>query len=424
VALREALVKTRVVITGLGVVAPTGIGKEAFWGACKEGRSGIRSISRFDTEGFPCKIGGEVRGFDPLDYMAPKQAKRSDRFSQFAIASAKMAVEDGGLDLQKTPKDRIGVYFGAAMGGMSFAEMQHSIFMEKGLKRVSPFLAETIFPGATSCHIAIDLGAKGINETISTGCSSGTDAIGQALDAIRNGRADIMIAGGTEDPLAPLTFASFCVIKALTTSNGEPEKATKPFDLNRNGFALSEGAGALVLESLDHAEKRGASIYAELAGYGCSCDAYHMVHPSPDGMELSTAMRLALEDANVRSEDVDYINAHGTSTVLGDAAETKAIKRVFGERAYHIPISSIKSGTGHVWGAAGALESIACVLAIQDRFIPPTTNYETPDPECDLDYVPNEGRAANLDLVVSNSSSFGGKNSVLVVSRFAGGRAG
>ena len=410
--------KRRVVITGLGIISPTGTGKETFWQACKEGRSGVKSITRFNTEGYSSKIAGEVRDFDPLDYMSPKKAKRSDRFTQFAIASAKMAIEDSHLNLEKVFKDRIGVFFGAAMGGMPFAEMQHSIFVEKGLKRVSPFLAESIFPGATSCQIAIELDLKGINNTISTGCSSGADAIGQALDALRSERADIIIAGGTEDPLGPLTFASFCVIKALTTSNGEPEKATKPFDLKRNGFALSEGAGALVLETLEHAEKRGAKIYAELAGYGCSCDAYHMVQPSPDGVELGNAIKHALNDAQIIPDDVDYINAHGTSTVLNDVAETKAIKSVFGELAYFIPISSIKSSIGHTWGAAGAVEAIASVLAIQDQFIPPTINYETADPECDLDYVPNKGRHARVDVIISNSASFGGKNSVLVIRKF------
>jgi 3-oxoacyl-[acyl-carrier-protein] synthase II len=413
-----------VVITGLGVVAPTGIGKSAFWDACKQGRSGIGPITRFDTDGYNSKIAGEVRDFDPLDYMAPKKAKRSDRFTHFAIASAKMAVEDARLDPEKLCKERIGVYFGTAMGGMPFAELQHSIFMEKGIGRVSPFLAETIFPGATSSHIAIEFDVRGVNGTISRGCSSGSEAIGQALDSIRIGRADAIIAGGTEDPLGPLTFGSFCIIKALATTNHEPQKATRPFDMNRNGFALSEGAGTLILESLEHAEKRGARIYAELKGYGCSCDAYHMVHPGPDGTELGNAMKLALRDANLGPEEVDYINAHGTATVLNDIAETKAIKQVFGERAYRIPISSIKSSVGHTWGAAGAVESIASVLAIHDRFIPPTINYETRDPECDLDYVPNEGRTADLNLVVSNSSSFGGKNSVLVISRFEDGRQG
>jgi len=411
-------VKKRVVVTGLGIIAPTGIGKEAFWQACKEGRSGIKQITRFNTEGYISKIAGEVHDFDPLDYMNSKKAKRSDRFTQFAVVSAKLAIDDAHLNLEKVSKERVGVFFGAAMGGMPFAEMQHQIFLEKGIRRVSPFLAESLFPGAASCKIAIEFGLKGINNTLSTGCTAGTDAIGQALDALRSGRADIIIAGGTEDTLGPLTFASFCIIKALTPSNGNPAKATKPFDLNRNGFALSEGSAALVLETLDHALKRDAHIYAELTGYGCSCDAYHMVQPSPEGAELARAIKLALDDDNILPEEVDYINAHGTSTVLNDAAETKAIKNVFGELAYFIPVSSIKSSVGHTWGASGAVEAIASILAIRDQFIPPTINYETADPECDLDYVPNKGRHAKVDVVISNNASFGGKNAVLVMKKF------
>ena len=410
--------KKRVVVTGLGIVAPTGIGKEAFWQACKEGRSGIKHITRFDTEGYISKIAGEVRDFDPLDYMNSKKVKRSDRFTQFAVVSSKLAVEDANLNLEKVCKERVGVFFGAAMGGMPFAEMQHQVFLEKGIRRVSPFLAESLFPGAASCHIAIELGAKGINNTLSTGCTSGTDAIGLALDTLRSGRADVIIAGGTEDTLGPLTFASFCIIKALTPSNGDPTTATKPFDLNRNGFAFSEGSGALVLETLDHALKRDAHIYAELVGYGCSCDAHHMVRPSPDGAELATAIRLALDDGDLLPEEVDYINAHGTSTSLNDVAETKAIKQVFGELAYLIPISSIKSSVGHTSGASGAVEAIASILTIQDQFIPPTINYETADPDCDLDYVPNKGRQAKVDVVISNNASFRGKNAVLVMKKY------
>jgi 3-oxoacyl-[acyl-carrier-protein] synthase II len=307
------------------------------------------------------------------------------------------------------------------MGGMPFAEMQHEIFLEKGLRRVSPFLAESLFPGAASCKIAIELNVRGINNTLSTGCTAGTDAIGQALDALRNDRADVIIAGGTEDPLGPITFGSFCIIKALTSNNGQPEKATKPFDLNRNGFALSEGSGALVLETLEHALKRDAQIYAELAGYGCSCDAHHMVQPSPDGAELANAIRLALNDAHISPDEVDYVNAHGTSTSLNDAAETKALKNVFGELAYFIPVSSIKSSVGHTWGASGAIEAIASILTIRDQFISPTMNYETSDPLCDLDYVPNVGRHANVNVVISNNASFGGKNSVLIAKKFENG---
>ena len=414
--------RKRVVVTGLGIIVPNGIGKEAFWEACKLGKSGIKQITRFNAESYSCRIAGEITNFDPLDFMDAKAVKRSDRFSHLAVASAKMAVEDAELDLERIPNDRVGVYFGAAMGGMPFAEMQHEIFLEKGLGKVSPFLAESLFPGAAACKIAIALNVKGINNTLSTGCTASTDAIGQALDALRNGRADIIIAGGTEDPLGPITFGSFCIIKALTTTNDKPEKATKPFDLNRNGFALSEGSGTLILETLDHAVKRGAKIYAELAGYGCSCDASHMVRPSPDGAELASAIRLAIIDAGMVPEEIDYINAHGTSTLLNDPAETKAIKSVFGDLAHFIPVSSIKSTIGHTWGASGAVEAIASVLAIQDQFIPPTINYDTADPECDLDYVPNKGRHANINGVISNNSSFGGKNAVLAIRKFKNGQ--
>jgi 3-oxoacyl-[acyl-carrier-protein] synthase II len=410
--------KKRIVITGMGVLAPNGIGKETFWQSCKEGRSGIKPITRFDTEGYNSTIAGEIRDFDPLDYMNTKQMKRSDRFSQLAVACAQQAVEDAQLDLDKVSRDRVGVYFGTAIGGMPFAEKQHEIFLEKGLGRVSPFLAEALFPGAGSCKIAISLNLKGVNNTLSTGCTAATDAIGEALDALRSGRADVIIAGGAEDPLAPITFGSFCIIKALTTGNGDPAKATKPFDLKRNGFALSEGAGVLVLETLDHALKRDAMIYAELAGYGCSCDANHMVQPSPDGAELANAIRLGLQDSGIVPEEVDYINAHGTSTRLNDAAETKAIKNVFGDLSYHIPVSSIKSSVGHTWGGSGAVEAIASILAIRDQFIPPTINYEIADPECDLDYVPNKGRQADVNVVISNNASFGGKNAVLVIRKF------
>jgi 3-oxoacyl-[acyl-carrier-protein] synthase II len=410
--------RRRVVITGLGVIAPTGIGKDVFWQSCKEGKSGIKPITRFNPEGYDCRIAGEINNFDPLDYMDPKKAKRSDRFAHFAIASARMAISDAQLNLDKIEKDRVGVFYGAAMGGMPYAENQHVIFMEKGIKRVSPYLAETIFPGAASCHIGLEFGFRGVNGTLSTGCSSGTDAIGHALDAIRCGRADIIIAGGTEDPLGPLTFASFVVIRALTRSNDEPEKATKPFDLNRDGFALSEGAGSLVLEELGHAIKRGAKIYAEIGGYGSSCDAYHMVQPSPDGSGMSVAIKSALRDADITTDEVDFIKAHGTSTTLNDVSETRAIKTAFGERAYHIPVSSIKSGLGHTWGASGAIEAAACTMAIQDQFLPPTINYETPDPQCDLDYVPNKGRAASVEVVITNSASFGGKNSSLLIRKY------
>jgi 3-oxoacyl-[acyl-carrier-protein] synthase II len=408
----------RVVITGLGAIASNGIGKDAFWNALKEGKSGIKRITRFDASSYPSQIAGEIHGFDPADYMSPKSSRRMDRFCQLAVAAAKIATEDARLSTSQKNKASIGVVFGSAIGGVGFAELQCSLFMEKGLQRMSPYLAMTLFPGAASGQIAIELGITGYNNTFATGCA-GADAIGHAFHTIRNNLADVIICGAAECPIAPVTFGSFCVINALSThQNNEPWKASRPFDKERDGFVMSEGVGAVILEELSHALDRGAHIYAEIIGYGTTCDAFHMTQPSPEGEEAARAIQLALRDADIKPEEVDYINAHGTSTSLNDSSETKVIKKVFGEYAYRIPISANKSMTGHSIGAASALELIASVLTIQDQFLPPTINYEHPDPECDLDYVPNEGRKAKVNVILSNSFGFGGKNVALIIRKF------
>jgi 3-oxoacyl-[acyl-carrier-protein] synthase II len=411
--------KRRVVITGLGVIASNGIGKDAFWKALKEGESGIVKITRFDTSSYPSQVAGEVHGFDPMDYMSPKSVKRMDRFSQFAVAAAKMALKDSGIAISQNNNSRIGIVFASAIGGMDFAESQHSLFMEKGLQRTSPYLAISLFSGASSSQIAIELGVTGYNNTFSTACAAGGDAVGHAFHAIRNNLADVIIGGGADCPLAPLTFASFCIINALSTRrNNEPWRASRPYDKERDGFVMSEGAGAVILEELTHALDRGAHIYAEITGYGTTCDAYHMTQPSPDGEGTVKAIQIALDDAGIKPEEIDYINAHGTSTPINDSNETKIIKKVFGEHAYKIPLSSNKSMIGHSLGASPAIEVVASSLTIHNQFLPPTINYEYPDPECDLDYVPNKGRKIKVNTLLSNSLGFGGKNVALIIKKF------
>ena len=412
-----AMMKRRVVITGLGVVAPNGIGKEAFWQSLKEGKSGIKKISRFDATTYPSQIAGEVNDFDPLEYMDPKTAKRMDRFSQFALAGSKMALEDAGIKIGDSSLESAGIVIGSAIGGVPHAEEQHSIFIEKGLKRVSPYLAIRLFTGAAASQISIALGIKGYGNTIGGACTAGTDAIGYAFDIIRKGETDMIITGGAEAPLAPLTFASFCTIDAISNINGDPARASRPFDAERNGFVMSEGAGVVVLEELERALKRKVPIYAEVIGYGTTHDAFHMVHPLPHGEQAKKAIKKSLEDASIRPDEIDYINAHGTSTVLNDKIETAVIKEIFGERAYNIPINATKSMTGHTIGASGSLEIIATALTIKEQFLHPTINYDYPDPECDLDYVPNVGRPAKIKCALSNSFGFGGKNSALILKR-------
>lgn len=409
----------RVVITGLGVIAPNGIGKEEFWDALANGRSGIGRITRFDASTYPSQIAGEVIGFDPLDYLSPKNLRRMDRFAQFAVACARMAMEDSGLSISQENDNRVGIVFGSAVGGVQIAESQHSIFIEKGLRRVSPYLAISLFPGASSSQIAIELGIKGYNTTVSTACAAGSDAIGHAFYAIRNNLADVLISGAADVPIVPLTFGAFCAIKGLSIDkNDEPDKASRPFDRERDGFVMSEGAGGVVLEELQHALKRNAYIYGEVVGYGTTNDAYSMTQPMPNGEQTAKAIKNALKDANLQPEEINYINAHGTSTPLNDKLETRVIKEVFGDNAYRIPISSTKSMTGHSLGASGAIELIASVLTLENQFVHPTINYENPDSECDLDYVPNKGRKAEVDMILSNTLSFGGKNVALVLSKF------
>ena len=408
----------RVVITGLGAVTPIGIGIEAFWNSLKEGKSGIGLTTCFDSSSFSCKVAGEVKDFDPTDYMDPLSAKKMDRFAHFAVVSSQMAIKDAGLKIDETNAYKIGIIIGSAMGGIPLAENQHTIFLEKGLKRVSPYLNSSLFPGAAASQVSIALGIKGFGNTIAGACSAGTDSIGYAYHCIKNGITDVCLVGGSEAPIAPLTMGSFCVINALSTLNTPPEKASRPFDATRNGFVLSEGAGIMVMEELSNASKRDAYIYGEVMGYYTTFDAYHMVQPAPDAEPGTICVKQALNEAGVPPEEIDYINAHGTSTPLNDKNETKIIKNVFGERAYKIAISANKSMTGHSLGAAGSIEAIASLLTLKHQFIPPTINYETPDPECDLDYIPNHGREAEVHTILSNSYGFGGKNSAIIFRSF------
>jgi 3-oxoacyl-[acyl-carrier-protein] synthase II len=411
--------KRRVVVTGMGVIAPNGIGIDTFWKALEGGRSGIKKITRFNTSSYRVQIAGEVQDFDPSVFMTPKSARHMDRFAQFALACTKMALEDSRLDLTTTDTERIGIALGSALGGFPLAEEQYAVFLEKGLKRVDPYLATRTFIGGSTSQVSIELGIRGHSNTIGGACAVGVDSIGYGFLAIRNNFADIMVAGASEAPIAPLTIGSFAQIGALSSRNGDPTRASRPFDKERDGFVMSEGGAVLILEDLETALKRKASIYAEVLGYATTNDAYSITHPLPDGTQAERAIRLTLADANVSPSEIDYINAHGTSTPLNDKVETKVIKEVFGERAYELPISSNKSMIGHSLGAAGAIEVIASILTIQHQFIPPTINYEFPDPECNLDYVPNNGRKAFINKVLSTSYGFGGKNSNIIIKKFS-----
>ena len=408
----------RVVVTGTGVIAPNGIGIDNFWDSLIHGRSGIRKITHFDASSYSSKIAGEVHDFDPLNYMDPKSARRMDRFAQFAAACTRMAMDDANLAVSDRTSERTGIALGSALGGIPSAEEQHSIFIEKGLKRVDPLLAIKIFPGGALGQVSVEFGIRGHSNTISSACAAGADSVGYAFSTIRNDLADVMITGGAEAPIVPLTFGAFCLISALSTRNGEPTKASRPFDKERDGFVMGEGAGILILESLDHAIKRDAHIYAEMLSYATTNDAYHMAQPLPTGDQAKKSMQLALQAAKIDPTEIDYINAHGSSTVLNDKTETKIIKQIFGENSYKIPISSNKSVIGHALGAAGSIELIASVLTIKHQFIPPTINYEFPDPECDLDYVPNKARNATVTTVLKNSFGFGGKNSNIIIRKY------
>lgn len=408
----------RVVVTGLGVVAPNGIGVDVFWENLLNGVSGIDRIARFDASQHDTKIAAEVKGFDPLLYMEKKEVKKMDRFIHYALAGAIMAADDAQLAVKDVERSRSGVLIGTGMGGIPGLEETHKILLEKGPGRISPFFIPSIITNLASGHIAIRFGLRGPNSCVSTACATGNHAIGDSFELIRRGMADVMFAGGTEAVISPLTIGGFGAMKALSTRNDAPQRASRPFDKGRDGFVMGEGAGVLILEDLDHALRRDARIYAELSGYGMSADAYHMTAPEPEGAGAIASMGLALEAAGLQPEEVDYINAHGTSTPAGDTAETKAIKKVFGDHAHHLAVSSIKSMTGHLLGAAGGVEAVATALTLYHGIIPPTINYEEPDPECDLDYVPNIARQVQVRVAFSNSFGFGGTNATLVFKRY------
>ena len=411
--------KRRVVITGLGVIAPNGVGKENFWSALEKGTSGVRGITRFDPSPFPTRFAGEV-DFDPTQYIAPKRLKRMDRTSHLAVSAAKMAVEDAGLDIKSEDPERIGVMIGTAMAGHGLILEQHDRFLQKGPMKIGAFTAIASFPDAPSSQISIELGINGPSFSIATACSSASDAMGYAFNAIRNKDLDMIIMGGADSPIFAPILGAFCVLRALSKRNDEPEKASRPFDKTRDGFILGEGAGILILEDLEHARKRNAHIYGEILGFGMTCDAYHMTKPEPSGKQAIRALRSALEDAGIKIKDVRYVNAHGTSTFLNDRNETFVLKEIFGEHAHDLAVSSIKSMIGHLIGAAGSVELIGGLMALENGIIPPTINYEVPDPECDLDYVPNEARRQEVDIMLKNSFGFGGKNSALVVRKYKG----
>jgi 3-oxoacyl-[acyl-carrier-protein] synthase II len=407
--------RKRIVITGMGALTPIGNSVEEFWQGCVEGRSGVGEITLCDASNYAVKVDAEVKNFDPTDYMDRKEARRMARFSQFSVAAARMAIKDSGLNLDKEDTTRIGVLLGNGNGGFPENDEAMRTIIEKGGNRLDPFYMSKTLPNIAAAQVAMQFGLRGYNNTVTTACAAGTQAMGDALDIIRWGRADVMVTGSGEAGICELGLAGFAIMRALSTRDDEPMKASRPFDLGRDGFVCAEGAGIFVLESLEHAERRGARIIAELAGYGASSDAYHVVAPCVDGEGAQRAIHLALQDAGIRPEDIDYINAHGTSTQANDASETMAIKGVFGEGAYRIPVSSTKSMIGHALGASGAIESVACVKAIETGIVPPTINYENPDPECDLDYVPNQSRRiASVRHVLKNSFGFGGQNACLV----------
>ncbi len=412
--------KRKVVVTGLGVICPLGNDINTFWNNLIRGKSGVSCIEEFDVSDYPTKIAAKVQNFDPLDYLDRKEARRMDRFMLFACAAARQALEDADLVIDHRNAGRVGVWVGSGIGGLATCEKQHVNLLKKGAGSVSPFLIPMMIPNMAAGQISILCGAKGPNGCSVTACATGTHSIGDAFRLIQRGDADVMITGGAEACITPLAVAGFCAMKALSTRNSDPQRASRPFDAGRDGFVMGEGAGIVVLEEINHALNRGAKIYAEVAGYGATGDAYHIVQPDPEGEGAARAFTMALEDAGVSPEEVDYINAHGTSTVINDAMETKAIKRALKDHAYHVAVSSIKSMTGHMLGAAGAVEFIATTLSCQNNLIPPTINYNDPDPECDLDYVPNTSREKEVNVAITDSLGFGGHNAALVVKKFHG----
>ncbi len=410
--------RRRVVVTGMGAVTPLGMSVEEYWRSLVQGKSGVGPMTLCDASEFPCQIAGEVKGFDPGQFINPREARRMARFSQMAVAAAGLAIEDARLNLSREDLERLGVVMGNGNGGFPTTEENARVLVEKGGMKMSPFFIPMILPNMAAANVSRVYGLKGYTSTVITACAAGNQAIGEAAEAIRRGAADVVLGGGCEAGICQLGLGGFNIIKALTRQNDPPEKASRPFDARRDGFVPSEGAAVLVLESLEHALSRGATILAEVAGYGVSSDAFHPVQPDEDGAGAARAIRWALADAAIGPQDVDYINAHGTSTPLNDLVETLAIKKVFGELAYRVPISSTKSMIGHALGGAGAIEAVACVKTILENTIHPTINYEFPDPQCDLDYVPNVARHQRVDVVLSNSFGFGGQNACLVFSRF------
>ncbi len=410
--------RKRVVITGLGALSSIGLSVEETWQGLLAGKSGAAPITHFDVSDHKTTFAAEVKGFDADELFGRRDARRMDRYSQFALATALQAVEDAGLQINDENRDRIGVLIGTGIGGIGTLLEQEAVMRERDASRVSPFLIPMMLADTAPGMIAINLGLRGPNMSVVTACATGSNALGEATEVIRRGSADVMIAGGAEAAIVKLTMAGMNSMGALSTRNDDPAKASRPFDANRDGFLMGEGAGVLILESLEHAQARGANILAEISGYGTTDDAYHISAPAEDGAGAALCMQIALENAGLTVDDIHYINAHGTSTKLNDSGETAAIKTVFGERAYQIPVSSTKSMTGHLLGASGALEALICTKIINESIIPPTINYETPDPECDLDYVPNQAREAQVQHALSNSFGFGGHNATLIISRY------
>lgn len=411
--------KRRVVVTGLGLITPLGTGLQKTWEALCKGASGVGRITAFDTSELPVQIAGEVKDFDPEDFIERKEIKKMDVFIQYALGAGSMAVDNAKLKITEENADRVGVIVGAGIGGINTIERYHSILMQQnGQRRISPFFIPMLITNLAAGQISMRFGARGPNSCVTTACAAGTHAIGDSFKIIQRGDADAMIAGGSESAITPLTVAGFANMKALSSRNDAPQKASRPFDKERDGFVIAEGAGIVVLEELGLALKRGARIYAEVTGYGMTADAYHMTAPDPEGRGVINCMRMALRDADITPEAVDYINAHGTSTPYNDKHETMAIVRVFGEHAYKLAVSSTKSMTGHLLGAAGGIEAAFCALALSEGIIPPTINYEHRDPECNLDYVPNHARQANLDFVLSNSFGFGGTNACIILKKY------
>ncbi len=412
----------RVVITGIGVISPIGLGLTKFWDSLMKGKSGIKKISTFNTDGLPTRIAGEIRDFNPGDYIEKRELRRLDRFTQFAISATKMALEDSDIDLSTIDRTKVGVILGSGIGGSTTWEKQHSVLLAKGSKRVSPFFIPMMIVNMASGQVSMAFELKGPNFTVVTACASGTNAIGEAFKTIQRGDAEIIISGGTEAPITMLSLAGFSSMKALSTQNDEPGRASRPFDKGRDGFVMGEGAGIVVMENLDHAIKRNAKIYGEVIGYGSTADAYHLTQPAPAGEGAARAMNIAINDAGIGPNEIDYINAHGTSTPLNDKFETLAIKRVFGEHAYNLAISSTKSMTGHLLGAAGAVEIIASLLTVFQDKIPPTINYCDMDPECDLNYVPNRAIEKKVNYALSNSMGFGGHNACIIIKKYKRGK--